>query len=100
MRAVMHGRKLGIPLSEPAENVAAGLLALGFTKERAEDVAEAALRYSAEETEELQRRLTPRTSWVGMVTGRKHTIRRQEISWLLMRYDRTDRWVLDCVLFP
>ena len=58
MRGVMHGRMLGVALREPAEVVAADLLALGFTQERAQDVAAAALKYSAEVTEDLKRRLT------------------------------------------
>jgi hypothetical protein len=96
----MHGRVLGIALREPAEVVAADLLALGFTQERAQDVAAAALKYSAEETEDLMRRLTPRASWIGLVVGRRHHIARQESSWLLLRYDRACGWVLDSALFP
>lgn len=100
MRGVMHGRALGIALREPAKDVVAGLQALGFTPERAQDVAAAALKYAAEATEELYRRLTPRASWVGMVVGRRHYIGRQEASWLLMRYDRACGWILESALFP
>ncbi len=100
MRGVMHGRMLGVALREPAEVVAADLLALGFTQERAQDVAAAALKYSAEETNDLNRRLTPHASWVGLVVGRRHYIASQESSWLLLRYDRACGWILDSALFP
>lgn len=100
MKTVMQGRVLGVALREPERDVVAGLEALGFARERAQDVAAAALKYSAEETEGLRRRLTPPASWIGMVVGRRHYIGRQEACWLLIRYDRACGWILDSALFP
>ena len=99
-RPVMHGRALGVALGEPVQDVVASLQALGFAVERAQDVAAAALKYSAEETEDLTRRLTPRASWAGMVIARRHSIGREEASLLVMHYDCAGIWILESVLFP
>lgn len=98
MKNYVRGRALGIPLDGNLEATSSKLEALGFSGNRAVDVATAATNYALDETERLVRELTPRASWPGYVCIRRHLILRTEEAWLLLRYDKKDSWNLEAAL--
>ena len=99
MKAYVRGRSLNVALEEGSEHAAAQLVRRGFTQGRADDVASAALKYAAEETDYLVRQLTPRSIWPGMVVVRRHFIDKREESWLMLRYEGKQGWKLDSAFF-
>lgn len=100
MKAALRGRALDIGLAEGTQAAAQQLQLHGFTADRADNVATAALKYAEEETEQLTRQLTPRSVWPGLVVIRRHLIDRREESYLLLKYHSQDQgWRLDSALF-
>jgi len=99
MKPLLTGRSLGVPLTSGEEQrTAAELERLGFTSERANDVATAATKYATEETDKLVRQLTPRSSWSGVVVCRRHSSSQREETWLMLKHQGAG-WHLDAALF-
>lgn len=101
MKAELRGRSLEVGLGGGAQEAAAQLQQRGFPEQRADDVAQAAIKYAEEETGKLVRLLTPRSAWPGTVVLRRHFMERKDDSWLLLRYEDEKRgWKLDSAFFP
>ena len=98
MKPTTRGRALDVALNTDQAHTANSLMALGFTKSRAEDVAAAAVKYSELETENLVRQLIPRSVWPGIVVAQRHFVEGREAAWLLLKYDGKG-WKLDSALF-
>lgn len=92
-----RGRHLGVVLDDDLEATSARLAALGLADQRALEVASAALLYAREEAEQLTRQLVPKDSWPGHVCLRRHIVRPRDETWLMLRFDRKNRWTLDAV---
>lgn len=99
MRFLLRGRALQVALNFGSEQIVANLKELGFTPDRAADVAAAAKKYADEETAFLVRQLVPKSAWSGVVVIRKHFIAPREETWLMLKYVSGIGWNLDSALF-
>lgn len=99
MRLPLRGRALQVALSFGSEQIITNLKDLGFTPDRAADVAAAAKKYADEETALLVRQLTPKSAWPGAVVIRRHVVAPREETWLILKYEREIGWNLDSAFF-
>lgn len=99
MRSPLRGRALQVALNFGNEHVITNLKDLGFTPERAADVAAAAMKYADEETALLVRQLIPKSAWPGAVVVRRHFVEPREETWLMLKYESGNGWNLDSALF-
>ena len=99
MRLLLRGRALQVALNFGSEQIVANLKELGFTPDRAADVAAAAKKYADEETALLVRQLVPKSAWSGVVVIRKHFVAPREETWLMLKYVGGIGWNLDSALF-
>jgi len=99
MKSQLRGRTLRVGLASGCEQAAKKLKDLGFTSERAIDVAEAATKYAEEETALLVRQLTPKSAWPGAVVIRRHLDIQREETWLMLKHEGDMGWTLDSALF-
>ncbi len=99
MRSPLRGRALQVALNFGNEHVITNLKDLGFTPERAADVAAAAKKYADEETAMLVRQLIPKSAWPGAVVVRRHFVAPREETWLMLKYESGKGWNLDSALF-
>jgi hypothetical protein len=99
MRFPLRGRALQVALNSGNEHVITNLKDLGFTPDRAADVAVAAKKYAEEETALLVRQLIPKSAWSGVVVVRRHFITPREETLLMLKYESRNGWNLDSALF-
>lgn len=99
MRFPLRGRALQVALNFGNEHVITNLRDLGFTPDRAADVAVAAKKYADEETALLVRQLIPKSAWSGVVVVRRHFVTPREETWLMLKYESENGWNLDSALF-
>jgi hypothetical protein len=99
MRFPLRGRALQVALNFGNEHVITNLEDLGFTPDRAADVAAAAKKYADEETALLVRQLIPKSAWSGVVVVRRHFVTPREETWLMLKYESGNGWNLDSALF-
>lgn len=95
MKAHVRGRSLGVVLNGDLDVATSQLEKLGFNKSRASEVAAAALRFAEEETDQLERLLTPRSAWPGAAFVRRHLGTQREETWLMLKYDNKSTWTLE-----
>lgn len=94
----MRGRSLGVDLSGEPDKVAAQLRQLGLVEAQANELAQVARRYAAEETQILNDELTPPALWCGMVVCRRHLVGGRRPAYLILEHAR-DAWSLQAALF-
>ena len=99
MKSLLRGRELSVRLVDDVKIVATELQERGYPPDRADSVAAAAVRFAADETEQLTRCLTPRELWPGTVAIRRVAVGRNECSHLMIKYQAKSGWSLDSAFF-
>lgn len=95
----LRGRSLNVPLASGSEEAVTRLERCGFPEPRAQAVAKVAAQFAAEETQQLERQLSPRANWPGLVICRRSVLGAQDTMWLTLRYEQKAGWMLDAALF-
>ena len=100
MKLELRGRALQVALDFGNEETVSQLQGLGFSRERALETAETAMKFAEEEGARLTRQLVPKSVWPGTVLIRRHLSSKREETWLMLKFESTKGWCLDSALFP